>query len=509
MSSAARQVDELEGRRRDGLEAPAPATRRGGTGPARGNAATLAVLLTGIFMASMDVAIVNVAAPRIEAGLHVSSAALQLVVSGYSLAYATLLVTGARLGDDHGHRRLFVAGLAGFTIASLACGLAWSGAVLVAARVVQGAAAAAMVPQVITLIQLAFEGRRRARAFALWATVISVGVVFGQVAGGALVSADIAGSSWRPVFLVNVPIGLGLLLIGPRHLPRTGGTTRHGLDLAGVGLLSTAVLLVMVPLVFGHQAHWAPWTWACLVAAAPVLTVLVAHLQRHRRRGLNPLIDLGLLRRPPVAVGLLSVCAVMMAYGGFLFSLTLHLQHGLQYTPLRSGLTFGPYAIGFGITSLGVPRLSPPLTRILAPVGLALLAASYVVVGVGAGSGSWQAALLLPMMALGGAGFGAGYSPVIARTVSHVPPANAPDASGLLNTSVQLSFALGVATVGSWFLDATGPGATASGHALEGAALAVGGLAAAASVLTIVLHRLEAIRPAAASTPAAAAAAAT
>src|SRR6059058_1909936 len=195
--------------------------------------AALAVLLTGTFMASLDTAIVNVAGPAIQSDVGVSGAALQLVISGYALAYAALLITGARLGDDHGHRRLFLLGLAGFTATSLLAGLAWSTEVLVAARIGQGVAAAAMGPQVMTVIQLQYEGAARMRAMALLATVVASGVVAGQVVGGALVDADIAGSSWRPVFLINVPVGLTLLAIGPRLLPVTRRPRGRRLDVVG------------------------------------------------------------------------------------------------------------------------------------------------------------------------------------------------------------------------------------------------------------------------------------
>jgi MFS family permease len=454
-----------------------------------GGAVALAILLAGTFMTALDVSIVNVGAPKMQADLNLSGAALQLVISGYSVAFAALLVTGARLGDDRGHRRLFLTGLVGFTATSLLCGLAWSPEVLVVSRVLQGVSGALMTPQVVTVIQLWFKDEARARALALYATVICAGAVAGQIVGGALVSADIAGSSWRPVFLVNVPVGLVLMVLGPRFLPDTRSDNPRRLDLVGVALLTDFVVLVMVPLVFGHQAHWAWWTWASLVAAVPTGAALVAHLRREQRRGGDPLIDLRLLRRAPVALGLTSVAAQMVAYGGFLFALTLHLQGGLGESPLRSGLTFGPYALGFAVTSLAAPMLPAKLVRRVAAGGLGAMAVGYAELGLAANGGSWHDALMLPILAIAGAGFGAGYSPVIARAVAGVPAAKARDASGLLTTAVQLFYALGVATIGSEFLSSVHGSGT--GHAFAIAAGACAALGVVASLLAIALSRAE------------------
>jgi MFS family permease len=455
----------------------------------KGAGIALAILLAGTFMTALDVSIVNVGAPKMQADLGLSGAALQLVISGYSVAFAALLVTGARLGDDRGHRTLFLTGLVGFTVTSLLCGLAWSPDVLVVARVLQGASGALMTPQVVTVIQLWYDGESRARALALYATVICAGAVAGQIVGGALVSANIAGSSWRPVFLVNVPVGLALMALGPRFLPQTRVEGSRRLDPIGVALLTSLVVLVMVPLVFGHQAHWATWVWACLVVAVPTGVALVAHLNREQRRGGDPLIDLSLLRRGPVALGLGSVAAQMVAYGGFLFALTLHLQGGLGESPLRSGLTFGPYALGFAITSLAAPMLPAKLVRRVVAGGLVAMAVGYAELGLAAEGGAWHDAIMLPILAIAGAGFGAGYSPTIARAIAGVPAAKARDASGLLTTCVQLFYALGVATIGSEFLSASHGSGT--GHAFAVAAGACAVLGLAASLLAMALTRVE------------------
>lgn len=243
---------------------------------------------------------------------------------------------------------------------------------------------------------------------ALFATVISLGVAVGQVVGGALVGADVAGSSRRPVFLVNVPIGLALLLAGRRYLPSTRARPGSRLDLWGVVLLTSAVLLVVVPLVFGRQAGWEWWTWTCLLAATPVVGVLVAHLVRVGARGGQPLVDLGLFRRPVVAVGLLSVCAQMVAYGGFLFAITLHLQQQLGYSPLRAGLVFGPYAIGFGAASLGVLRVSRADAHRISVIGLFAMSAGYGPLALVTRGGEWTSTLTVPLLAISGVGSGPG-----------------------------------------------------------------------------------------------------
>ncbi|MCZ0995460.1 MFS transporter [Streptomyces noursei] len=210
-------------------------------------------------MALLDATVVNVATPAIHRELRTTGSALQLIVSGYTMAYATLLITGARLGARHGFRTVFLLGLAVFTLASAACGLAPGAAALIGARVVQGLGAGLMVPQIYSLIQLTFEGRARARALSLYATAIAAAVVVGQVAGGLLVSADLFGTGWRPVFLINVPVGAALLAAAARLLPREAARTATGLDLPGLVTLTGTLLLLVVPLVLGREQHWPRW----------------------------------------------------------------------------------------------------------------------------------------------------------------------------------------------------------------------------------------------------------
>src|SRR5262245_35871046 len=286
--------------------------------PAESRGVALAVLLVGTFMTALDAAIANVAGPEIETELGISGTLLVLALSGYTLSYAMLLITGARLGDDYGHRRLFLLGLAGFTVASLACGEAPSGTFLIVARVIQGAACALMTPQVATIIQLRYEGAERARALALFATVLAVGVVAGQVLGGILVSADLAGLSWRPVFLVNVPIGVALLIVGARTLPYTKAPEHRRLDLGGVALCSSALLLVLLPLLLGRDQGWPAWTFASIVAGLAVAVTAGFYFRALSRRGGSPLVDPRIVSDGSVAVAVGSLFASTAAWGGLL-----------------------------------------------------------------------------------------------------------------------------------------------------------------------------------------------
>src|ERR1700758_4256380 len=264
----------------------------------------LAVVLIGQFMAVLDASVVNVAAPSIHAGLHASGAGLQLIVAGYTIAYAVLLVTGARLGDILGHRRVFLAGVVLFTFASLGCGLAPNTGTLVVLRFIQGVGAATMIPQVLSLIQRSYTAPGpRARAMSLYATVISDGAVLGQVLGGLLVSADLFGSSWRPVFLVNVPVGLLVLALG-RRLPAGRFDGVRTLDLPGLAVLTPAVFALVLPLVLGQPLGWPLWGWI-LLAFSVVLFALLGRVEHWvGARGGQPILPRSLLGLPGMIAGL-------------------------------------------------------------------------------------------------------------------------------------------------------------------------------------------------------------
>jgi MFS family permease len=423
----------------------------------------LIVLLAGQFMALLDVTIVNVALPTVGRSLHASGAELQLVVSGYTVSYAMMLITGARMGDLYGRRRIFVTGVAIFTLASLTCGLAPGIGVLIAARFVQGAGAAAMMPQIMSVIQVRFDGAARTRALSAYTAVLSSGFVAGQVIGGVLVTANIAGQSWRPVFLVNVPIGLLVLALVPRIVPADQPTGSRRLDLAGLAIAIPAVFLVVLPLMLGHQENWPAWVFACMAAGLVLLVVFVLV----ERRVADPLLNLAVLRAPGLVAGLASVAVLMVTYGGFLFSFALHLQGGLGDSALRAGLTFAPCAVAFGFCGYFWRRLPARSHHLLAPLGCLVAVAGYAVVAVAVRSGTDGGALLQVALIVTGAALALGFSPLVTHSLVRVPLQHAADASGLLTTTIQLSQAIGVATFGSLFLTlSTHPGPVASGHAL-------------------------------------------
>jgi MFS family permease len=449
--------------------------------------------------------------PTIGRTLHATGTELQLIVSGYTVSYAMLLITGARLGDLRGRRNLFVAGVAVFTLASAVCGFAPNAGVLIAARFVQGAGAAATMPQIMSTIQARFAGPARARALSAYSAVLASGFVAGQVVGGLLVNANLFGSQWRPVFLVNVPIGLAVLALAPRFIPRdelvrsggagaargAGAASGARLDLAGLAIAVPAVFAIVLPLMLGHQEHWPAWLLACIGAGLVLAVAFVAVERRVAARGGHPLLDLRVLTAPGLGSGLAAMLLLMATYGGFLFALALQLQGGLGDSALRAGLTFGPSALLFGLCGFFWNRLPLRLHRWLTPVGCTVAAAMYILLGLDLASGTHGGAAFQVILVVLGGSLALGFSPLVAHSLLHVPVTEAADASGLLTTTLQLGQAIGVATFGSLFLTlAAHPVAHASGHALAvtmywlAAVLALGVVVSIPLTLTVRRARL-------------------
>jgi MFS family permease len=434
----------------------------------------LVILLAGQAMASMDASIFTVAAPSLRSDLGASDAQLQLVLAMYTIAFAAFVVTGARLGDVLGRRRAFVLGLSGFTLSSLVGGLAPTPEALIVARALQGITGALMTPQVLSIIQVRYEGETRARAIGAYSLILAVGVAAGQIVGGLLVGAHLMAAAWRPALLVNAPVGAVLLIAARRLLPRVPGPpSPRRLDLAGALVLSVALLALVVPLTFGRDAGWPEWTWPCLAACAMAFVGFTALERRVSRRGRDPLFDLGVLALPGVAAGVVTVLLVMSAYAGFLVSLTFHLQDGLGFTPLQAGLTFAAYACGFATASLTWTRAGEATRHRLPVLGPLAMGAPILAVGLLAAGGGWPVALIAPLLFAAGAGHACTFSPLAGRLTTVVQPAQVADLSGLVMTASLVGNVLGTAGFVGVYLGAAPQG---SAHAL---ALTTGVLAGA------------------------------
>ncbi|MFC5183969.1 MFS transporter [Actinomadura harenae] len=420
---------------------------------------TLPVILSATFMASFDYMVVNVAAPSLQRDLHAGSAALELVIGGYAFTYASGLVTGGRLGDLFGHRRMFALGMAAFTLASLLCGIAPDAGTLVAARLLQGLTAAAMVPQVLALITASFGAEERARAMAWFGVVMGLGGVCGQVFGGLLLQAGVFGLGWRTIFLVNVPVGVVATLLATRVLPGAGTRTGPRLDLVGVLGVSSGLGLALVPLVLGRQEGWPLWAWPSLAASVPVLAATLLW----ERRTAEPVVDLTLFRARSFSVGSALNVAFMMSFGSLMLVNTLLLQYGFGLSPVRSGLTFGPLALATMAASLGGRRVTARYGRRALTAGCVITASGIVGIEVALRAGGGPVELLLPLTLLG-LGSGLTLPGVIGAALGGVRPERAGAAAGLLTTFQQFSAAIGVAVFGAVFFSLAGR------HGLVGAA---------------------------------------
>ncbi len=447
--------------------------------PAAGSrpGAVLAIVLLGYFMAILDVAIVNVALPTIRSTLHSSGAGLQLSVSGYTISYAVFIVTGARLGDLWGHARLFRGGLVLFTLASLACGLAPTTGALVAFRLLQGVGSAAMMPQVLSLIQRTFDGRARLKAMSLYTAVISGGAVAGQVLGGVLISANLFGATWRPCFLVNVPVGIVVLLVSVKVLPKDKGEPDRGLDPAGVAVLTPTVLAFVVPLVMGRDEHWPLWGWLLLGASAVGLALFAVVETRAGRRGGTPIIPGRVLRHEgfAVSVGTLFLCMVLMM--GLMFSITLHLQGALGFSALDSGLAFAPQAVAVFLVAMNWRRLPQRWFVHEVVFGFVLVAASLVGMALVLRHGGTGGGARWILMTTLGLGLGFAFSPLMGLMLSRVPVRDAADASGVIATLTQIGQVTGVATIGTLFLNLDNGLPHSSAHAVTVVCAVSAGLA--------------------------------
>ncbi|MFD5543087.1 MFS transporter [Streptomyces sp. NPDC127079] len=460
--------------------------------------------MTAAFMDLVDVTIVNIAIPSIQRDAGASFSQIQWITAGYALAFAAGLITGGRLGDIHGRKRLFLVGVAGFTLASALCGFAANPETLVAARILQGAMAAMMVPQVLSIVHATFPAHERGKVFGLFGAIVGLGAVSGPLLGALLTEWNLFGLAWRPIFLINLPVGIAALLLGRRYISESKAPRALKLDLVGVALVTLGLLMLLYPLTRGRELGWPLWGHVSMAGALVVFGVLVAYERRKAAADGSPLIETSLFRVKSFAAGIAVQTVFGIALGVFFLVWTLYMQIGLGWTPLHAGLTGVPFSLAVSVAAgLSVQKLVPRFGRGVLQAG-ALLMALGVLIYVweshryGLAVASWQMALPLVVM---GAGMGLIVAPLTDAVLSEVPREHAGSASGLINTVQQMGNALGLGLVSVVFFGVIGDRLTpaqvgpAFAHAFRHALLWVAAVLVVIFLLMFALPRRPARDP--------------
>ena len=422
-------------------------------GVVRSRGVATTVLMVATFMDLMDSTITNVALPTIGKNLGATPEQLEWTVAGYVIAFATLLITGGRLGDIFGHRRIFVIGIVGFTLASLGAALSQTGDLLVAARVLQGGFAGIMMPQVLSSVQVMFAPDERASVLGIIGSLSALGAVGGLILGGWLVTADLLGMGWRSIFLVNVPIGVVLVVAALLFVPRSRSEHPLRPDLVGVVLGGVGVFLVVFPLTDGRAAGWAWWIWAMLITSPFVIAAFVWQQGRMLKAHKAPLLPLPLFRDRGFASGQLVQVLSSIGNGGYVLILLYYVQSALGFTALAAGLTLLPFALG----SMAAAPLAIFATKRLGKWAVllggivqaaALTWVMWTIWTAGAVLTGWDVTAPLTLV---GAGMMTLIMPLTSITLESVPTPDAGAASGTLTTFGQIGMVLGVALAGSVF----------------------------------------------------------
>jgi EmrB/QacA subfamily drug resistance transporter len=430
---------------------PIPPATPAGLDPRRW--AAFAVLLLAGFMDILDGTIVFVALPSMAADLGASFETMEWVIAGYTLAFAVTLITGGRLGDIYGRKRVFLIGVTGFVAASVAAGLAPTVEALIVSRVAQGLMAAVMVPQVLAIAQVIFPPKERFIAFALYGISFSLAAVIGPLLGGLLTELDLAGMGWRPIFLINLPIGVLTAVAAARLVRESRAPNPLRLDLVGVGLVTAALLLVMVPLVEGGSLDWPAWTFVSMALSIPVFAAFAAWQRRKARTDGSPLTEPELFGHRSFVAGLGLSLLLMAGLGSFWFVLVLWLQVGLGFSPLTTALAGIAWPLAVVVAGFIGGAAAESAGRRLLNIGLPLMALGVaLVIGtiglVGAGLEPWQLTIGL---AVGGLGMGLSMPAMFDLILAEVPTRHAGSASGVVNTVMKVGSAVGIAVVGVVF----------------------------------------------------------
>jgi EmrB/QacA subfamily drug resistance transporter len=410
----------------------------------------LTIVLSAALIALLDTFIVNVALPSIERELHASFAQVQLVVTGYSLTYAMMLVPGGRLGDLYGRKRLFLLGVGGFTLFSALCGIASYAILLVLFRLLQGAAVGLMFPQVLSFIHVTFPSQERPRAFGYYTAVTGLASILGQVIGGALLTANILGLGWRSIFLVNVPIGLVAWVAAALLLQESRKPDARNLDLGGTALLSLTLALLVFPLVEGGSLGWPMWALVCLVLAIPSFIAFLLYEQHMSRKDQTPLVPLAFFRQPRFRAGVLTVALAFFLFASNLFLHAFYLQTILGFTPLQAGVIVMVLSLAYILVSACYGYLPAGLAQRSLALAPLLILSGYLSICLSAQFlvPHWGIPPLLVALVILGLGMGTLMAPLLNKTLAGIAPQHAGVASGVFMTIFQTAGALGVAVIG-------------------------------------------------------------
>jgi EmrB/QacA subfamily drug resistance transporter len=410
----------------------------------------LVIVMTAAFMDLVDVTIVNIAIPSLQQDLGTSTSAIQWITAGYALAFAAGLITGGRLGDIYGRKRLFLFGIAGFTVASALCGLAANQEMLVASRLLQGSMAAMMVPQVLAIIHVTFPAHERGKVFGIFGAIVGLGAVSGPILGALLTEWNLFGLEWRPIFLINLPVGIAGLILGMRYISESKAPKALGLDLVGVVLATLGMVMLIYPLTQGRENDWPAWGFVSMAAAPAVFAVFLAHERRKTRKDGSPLVELSLFKIKSFAAGIAVQLTFGIATGIFFLVWTLYMQVGLGWSALKAGGTGVPFSIAVSVAAgMSVQKLVPRFGRKVLQAGALTMGAGLLLYIWESGRYGLEITPLqmaAPLIVMG-IGMGLIVAPLTDAVLSEVPREHAGSASGLINTTGQMGNALGLGLV--------------------------------------------------------------
>jgi EmrB/QacA subfamily drug resistance transporter len=435
---------------------------KGSTGVSRWLA--LAVMLVGPLLGVIDFFIANIGINSIRTSLQAGFGEIELVVAGYGLTYAVCLITGGRLGD--GRKKIFILGLIGFTSTSALCGLAPNATLLVIWRLLQGCTAAVMFPQALSFIHVNFSNSAKRLAFSIYGAALGFGSILGQILGGFLIQANVLGLGWRPIFLINVPIGLATVAVAWLVLRESHSEKPPRLDPIGTVLLSLALFLFSLPFMEGRDAGWPAWAWIALAASIPLFAVFLRWENRLALRGATPLVEPRLLQDRGFLVGIGITCIYFAGHSSMLLVLCLFLQLSLNLNPFQAGLSLAPFSFGFLLGSTFSGKLNGYLGRKSLHVGTAVLAVTLAALALEASSIHGQQSFLFVFSCfLYGIGRGLVTTPLFNTVLSGVPAQDAGAAAGIVSTAQQVANSVGIAVLGAVAFSVIPHRATAADYA--------------------------------------------